>query len=109
MRPLGWWEGGSWPLREVDAVKFEHHFAPKAEGVGLVKNEVEAAANGAPFPLEDLPCGVGGSSGLLGWGVARAPIGTEIRNFIFDESADKSQVMTGGGEDTISGVGPEWR
>ena len=36
-------------LGEVDPMKFEHDLAPEAEGVGFVEDEVEAAANGAPF------------------------------------------------------------
>jgi hypothetical protein len=57
-------------LGEVDAVKFEHDFAPEAEGVGFVEDEVEAAANGAPFALEDGPSGVGGGGDLLGSGTS---------------------------------------
>ena len=79
---------GSWACGEVDAVKFQHHFAPEAEGVGFVENEVEAAANGAPFALENGPGGVGGAGDLLGGGLAAAAFGGEVGNFVFDEGAD---------------------
>ena len=74
-------------LGEINAVKFEHDFAPEAEGVGFVEDEVESAANGAPFALEDLPSGLGGGGDLGGGGVAAAPFWAEIGDFVFDEGA----------------------
>ena len=72
-------------LGEINSVEFEHDLAPAAEGLGFVENEVEAAANGAPFALEDLPGGVSGRGDFLGCGVAGAPLGAEIGNFVFDK------------------------
>ena len=65
-------------LGEINAVKFEHDFAPEAEGVGFVEDEVESAANGAPFALEDLPSGLGGGGDLVRCGAAGAPAWVEI-------------------------------
>ena len=45
-------------------MKFEHDFAPEAERMGFVEDEVESAANGAPFALGGLPSGLGGEK----WG-----------------------------------------
>ena len=43
-----------------------YNFAPEAEGVGFVGDEVKAAANSSPFVLEDGPGGVGGGGELFG-------------------------------------------
>ena len=75
-------------LGEIDAVKFEHDFAPEAEGVGFVEDEVEAAANGAPFALEDCPGGLGGTGDLIRRGLAGAGLGSEVRVLVFDEGMD---------------------
>lgn len=40
-----WWEVFSRALGEVDAMKFQHDFAPEAEGRGFVGDEVEGDAN----------------------------------------------------------------
>ena len=68
-------------------MKFEHDFAPEAEVVGFVEDEVESAANGAPFALEDLPSGLGCGGDLGGCSVAAAPFWAEIGDFVFDEGA----------------------
>ena len=73
---------------EVDAVEFEHDFAPEAEGVGFVEDEVETAADGAPFALEDGPSGLGGTGDLIRRGLAGAGLGSEVRVLVFDEGAD---------------------
>lgn len=75
-------------LGEINAVKFEHDFTPEAEGVGFVEDEVEAAANGAPFTLEDAPSGVGGAGDLIRRGLAGAGLWSEIGVLVFDEGVD---------------------
>ena len=75
-------------LGEVDAVEFEHDFTPEAEGVGFVEDEVKAAANGAPFALEDGPGGLGGTGDLIMRGLAGAGLGSEIRVLVLDEGMD---------------------
>ena len=75
-------------LGKINAVKFQHDLAPEAQWVGFIKDEVEAAANGAPFALKDVPGGMGGGGDLFGRGLAGAPLGAEIGNFVFNECAD---------------------
>ena len=75
-------------LGEVDPIKFEHDLAPEAEGVGFVEDEVEAAANGAPFALEGGPSGLSGTGDLIRRGLARAGLGSEVRVLVFDKGAD---------------------
>ena len=88
LEAAGWWEVGSWAWREVDAVEFQHDFPPKSEGVGFVKDEVEATANRAPFVLEDGLGGVGGGGDLFGRGLACSCFGGEVGDFVFDAGAD---------------------
>jgi hypothetical protein len=73
--------------------------------VGLVEDEVESAANRAPFFLDGGPCGVGGGGDLLGAGLATASFGGEVGDFVFDEGADEPEVVAGGGEDAVLAVG----
>ena len=75
-------------LGEINAVKFEHDFTPEAEGVGFVEDEVETAANGAPFALKDRRGGLGGTGDLIGRGLARAGLRSEVRVLVFDEGMD---------------------
>ncbi len=75
-------------LWKINAVKFQHDLAPEAQWVGFIEDQVEAAANGAPFALEDGPGGMGGGGDLFGCGLAGASLGTEIGNFVFNECAD---------------------
>ena len=71
----------------MDAVGFLDDAPPEAQGVGFVEDEVESAANGALFALEDQPSGLGGGGDLGGGGVAAAPFWAEIGDFVFDEGA----------------------
>ena len=73
--------------------------------MGFVGDEVEAAADSAPFALDDRPGGLGGAGDLLGGGVAVAAFRGEIGNFVFDEGANKPEVVAGGGEDAVFAFG----
>jgi hypothetical protein len=82
-------------LGEVDAVEFQHDFAPEAEGLGFVEDKVEAAAHGAPFALENAPGGVGGAGDLVRRGLAGAGLRSEIGVLVFD--ARRNILMDGSG------------
>ena len=86
-------------------MELKHDFAPEAERVGFVENKIEAAADGSPFALEDLPCRLGGGGDLGGFGMAVATFRSEVGNLGFDQRADEPEVVTSGGEDAVAALG----
>ena len=77
---------------------FEHEFAPVAQRVGLVEDQIGAAADGPPFLEEDGPGGLGGGLDLGGGGVASPAFGSEVGDFVFHKCAGQAEVVAGCGE-----------
>ena len=72
--------------------------------MGFIQDEVEAAANSPPFALEDGPGDVNGAGNLIRRGWAAAGLGGEVRVFVFDEGANQTEVVAGGGVDAMLAV-----
>ena len=92
-------------LGQVDAVGFLDDAPPKADGVGLVGDEIEAARERPPFALEHTPGVLGGGVELVRIDIAGPAFGTEVGDFVLCEGAHEPEVAAGGGEDAVLAVG----
>ena len=84
---------------------FMHEVAPVAQRVGLVEDEIGAAADGAPFLYEDGPGGANCGLDLVGGGVASPAFGGEVGDFVFHQRAGQAEVVTGCGEEAMPALG----
>ncbi len=78
---------------------------PKADGVGFVGDEVDAARESPPFALEHTPGVLGGGVELVRIDVAGPTFGTEEGDFVLCEGAHEPEVAAGGSEDAVLAVG----
>ena len=69
---------------------FVHEVTPVAKRVGLVENEIGAAAEGAPFLQEGDPGGANFGLYLRGGGVVSPTFGGEVGYFVFHQRAGQA-------------------
>jgi hypothetical protein len=86
-------------------VDFRDEAVPKTQRVGFVRDEVQAAGDGAPFLLDDLPGVLRGGGERIRIGAAPAPGGGQIGDLVFHQRAEQAQVAAGAGEDAVLAVG----
>ncbi len=84
---------------------FRDEAVPKTQRVGFVRDEVQAAGDGAPFLLDDLPGVLRGGGERIRIGAAPAPGGGQIGDLVFHQRAEQAQVAAGAGEDAVLAVG----